>query len=259
MDAPQQINDAAWSDPRLVAEYATTALRPPEAAILDRHREALAGRVLELGCGGGRLSGHLLALGCELHGIDRIPTMVEHCRAAYPAGTFATGDLRDLSALEPASFDAVVAGFNVLDVLGHDERLGVLRTLHALLRPGGTLVFSSHNLAAADDRRPPTRLRGEGLRAAARNLRRLPVRLRNSRRARRHERRDGDHALLNDMANDYDALHYCIGRDAQAEQLAGCGFTLIECLDLDGGAVGPGEDATRCHELHYVARAAPAG
>ena len=44
--------------------------------------------------------------------------MVEHCRSAYPDGTFAVGDLRDLSAQGDGSYDAIVASYAVLDVLG---------------------------------------------------------------------------------------------------------------------------------------------
>lgn len=44
------------------------------------------------------------------------------------------------------------------------------------------------------------------------------------------------------------------GRDAQDRQLAAAGFTLLECLDLDGRVVQPGEQAAPHPELHYVAR-----
>ncbi len=49
-------------------------------------------------------------------------------------------------------------------------------------------------------------------------------------------------------------LHYYVSRASQANQLSDLGFELVECLDLDGQAVGAGDDAVGCSELHYGAR-----
>ena len=58
-----------------------------------------------------------------------------------------------------------------------------LDAVHRMLAPGGLLVFSSHNLGAADGRERPTDLRRHPLRLAA-DLVRMPRRVRNSRRLR---------------------------------------------------------------------------
>ncbi|MDT7547825.1 MAG: hypothetical protein QOE84_219, partial [Actinomycetota bacterium] len=125
-DASQRVNDKLWSRLDLVKVYATRDLRPIEVMLLVRYREALSGRVLELGCGAGRLTGYLAELASVAHGVDISPAMVDHCRRAYPRAIFSEGDLRDLSAFDPGSFDVVVASYNVVDVLGDRERRAAL-------------------------------------------------------------------------------------------------------------------------------------
>ncbi|MCW2958675.1 MAG: class SAM-dependent methyltransferase [Solirubrobacterales bacterium] len=257
MTAPRtqaQVNRAAWRRPRLVAGYAHRRLLAPEAAILERHRDGLAGRVLELGSGAGRLTGHLIDVAQAVHGLDLMPEMVAHCRAAYPAATFEVGDLRDLSRFRDRAFDAVVAADNVLDVLDDQDRRDVLDQLHRILRQNGLLVMSSHNLAAAPQIPPPTHVRSPSRGQTVGNLVRLPLRLYNRRRLQPLEHRDTDHAVLNDVAHDYSLLHYYIGRDAQERQFADHGFVLIDCLDRDGAPVPPGARAPDSHWLHYVCR-----
>ena len=84
---------------------------------------------------------------------------------------------------------------------------------------------------------------------------RFPLRQRNHRRLAPLERTEPGYAVINDDAHDFQLLHYYIGRDAQAEQLAGHGFSLVECLDLEGHRVDAGDTAEDHVELHYVARA----
>ena len=248
-----------WARANLVGDYAGGELRPVEAEIMDRHREALGGRVLELGVGAGRVTRHLCVVAKEVHGIDVSDAMVAATRRVCPGATIARGDLQDLSAYEDASFDAVVAAFNVIDVLGHDHRLAALGGFRRVLAPGGLLIMSSHNRAAAGSVVGPGRqlighLRAGRMRNAAGGVIRLPRRAANRRRLRPLEQEQPGYSILNDSAHDYSILHYYISRDAQAGQFAEHGFELIECLDLEAVAVEAGEPAARSPELHYVAR-----
>lgn len=258
-DLQSVANADLWEGRDLVADYATRDLRPVEVILLVRYREALSGRVLELGCGAGRLTGYLCAIAAEVHGIDVSTHMVEHCRRAYPQASFSRGDLRELSAFEGRPFDALVAPFNVLDVLGDGERGRALESWFEVLAPGGLLIMSSHNRAFAPRVRGPVQELAAHLRArdplrAARAAARLPRRMANHRRLRRFELVEPAYSVLNDIAHDYSVLHYYISRDDQARQLAEHGFELLECLDHGGERVAPGELAADCPELHYVAR-----
>jgi SAM-dependent methyltransferase len=245
-----------WRRTDLVRSYANRELRPVEVLLLVRYRDALSGRVLELGCGAGRLTGYLGALGGDVLGTDVSPDMLVAARERYPDVRFEQLELRDLGRLEPGAFDAVVAGYNLIDVLDDGERRRTLAAMRDRLSPGGLLIFSSHNLATADARRSPWDfVLARNPVQLVRNLARQPRRLRNRRQARRFELRAGGHAVLNDESHDFGALHYYVAPDEQARQLAEAGLELVECLDLDGAPVPPGADAAHSHELHYVARA----
>ncbi|HUB93968.1 MAG TPA: class I SAM-dependent methyltransferase, partial [Verrucomicrobiae bacterium] len=57
------------------------------------------GRVLEVGCGGGRDAAELLRLGYEYYGTDASKGMVEAARSEVPNGTFEVRSLYDLAEL----------------------------------------------------------------------------------------------------------------------------------------------------------------
>jgi SAM-dependent methyltransferase len=244
------LNAEVWSTGDFLDEYTGIELRPPEAALLDAHPAELAGSVLELGCGGGRVTRHLLERARCVHALDLSPSMIAHCRDSYPRATFDVGDLSDLSRFHAGSFDAVVASFCVLDVLDDEARRRTLDEIRRVLVAGGLLLASSHNLAFAPRIPKPTAFTS---RSPAR-IARMPMRVRNHSRLRHLQRVESDYAVLVDDAHDYSLLHYYIARDAQERQLADHGFALLECLDLDGSPVGPGETAPDCPELHYAAR-----
>jgi len=261
------VNSRLWEDDNHVAEYANRILRPVETVLLARYRERFAGRVLEIGCGGGRLLGYFLALDGEVHGIDVSPAMLDYCRRVYPQANVRLGDLRELTPDSHGPYDVVFASNNVLDVLPDDERRRVLRDAAALIAPGGLLIFSSHNLAQFDGVEMPAaapRRRGAELLSklaycppavAVHGALSMPRRIRNHRRLAPLEHRASDHAVLNDLSHDYGLLHYYIARDDQARQLSELGYELVECRDLEGLVVAAGQ-RTLTTELHYVARPA---
>jgi SAM-dependent methyltransferase len=253
-DAQRWANDRLWARRDLVKSYSSRALRPAEVVALVRHRDEFTGRVLDLGCGAGRLTGYLATLAREAVGMDVSPVMIEHCRRAYPDTRFDLGDIRDLTGYADESFDGVFAVANLFDVLEHAERLRVLGEMRRLLAPGGLLLFSSHNLANEPHLRRPTQLRMQDPARFALDVFRMPRGLVNHLRVRKFERHEDDHAYLNDISHDYMALHYYIGRDVQDKQLSETGLELLEALDAEGNTVPGGETAARSPALHYVAR-----
>ncbi len=261
------VNARLWEGRNRVAEYAHRRLRPVEVVLLARYQAALAGRVLEAGCGAGRMLGYLVALSEEVHGIDLSPAMVDYCKRAYPEAHVALGNMLTMTDSVDGPFDAVLAPDNVLDVFDGPGRRRALIEVRELLGPDGTFIFSSHNLAYMDGDREATgeRTAGEQTRRwlrtlvvtspahAARGLIRLPRRMRNRRRLSSLEQRAEDHAILNDSEGDYGALHYYVRRDVQERQLREAGFALVECLDAEGRPVAAGA-AGYGPWLHYVAR-----
>jgi SAM-dependent methyltransferase len=253
-DEQTALNEEVWARGEFVDNYASRQLRPVEEVMLERYREALAGRVLELGPGAGRLTGHLIELGGDVHGLDLAPAMVAYCRETYPGGTFSVGDLRDLSGFEKGSLDAVVGTFNVIDVFGDVERRRVFGEVRRVLAPGGLFIVSSHNRGYVPRTSLALRVLSGGTKRPWRSAKGLPTRLRNRRKFRPLEREEPGYALINDEAHDFAVLHYYISRDAQYRQFAEEGFETIECLDLEGHTVAEGAAAAHCSELHYIAR-----
>jgi hypothetical protein len=117
--------------------------------------------------------------------------------------------------------------------------------------------MSSHNRASARVRPLRDTLSARSAVGLALSIVELPRWLINRRRLMPFERNEPNYAILNDVSQDFSALHYYITRDAQARQLTDHGFELLECIDLEGRRVEPGETARQCSELHYVARAHP--
>jgi SAM-dependent methyltransferase len=63
-----------------------------------------------------------------------------------PQLEFSVADAADLSAFRDESFDAVVFAFNGIDfVLPDGDRRACLGHVYRILKPGGVMIFSSHN------------------------------------------------------------------------------------------------------------------
>jgi len=100
------------------------------------------GRVLELGCGTGRVSLPLAEAGVDLIGVDRSGPMLAHARKRRPDGIrrlpqFVRGDIRMLPFL-PRSFAAVIAPYGILQSLIRPRDLSeTLASVARVVAPGG--------------------------------------------------------------------------------------------------------------------------
>ncbi len=113
-----------------------------EARLVD----AMVGRrarVLDAGCGPGRVGGHLAELGHDVVGIDLDPVLIDAAELDHPGPTWLVADLSelDLAALgvEPR-FDVVVCAGNVMGFLDPDTRRRVLERLASTLAGDGRIV-----------------------------------------------------------------------------------------------------------------------
>jgi ubiquinone/menaquinone biosynthesis C-methylase UbiE len=70
-------------------------------------------RVLDAGCGSGRISGYLHHHGVEVSGIDLSPSMIEIARSAYPHLVFDVGSILEVDRSD-GSIDGVVAWYSII-------------------------------------------------------------------------------------------------------------------------------------------------
>src|SRR5579875_2574115 len=96
-------------------------------------------RVLDAGCGGGRLAAALHARGHDVVGVDVDPALIAAAREDHPGPQWVVGDLATLE-LPGRSFDAVVLAGNVLVFVAPGTEEQVLRRARAHLSPGGRVV-----------------------------------------------------------------------------------------------------------------------
>lgn len=123
--------------------------------VFRRHARAVRrawsdARVLDVGSGTGFYVENWLKLGVrDLVASDITNAAVNRLRARHPGITVHRIDIGDdVSAIEPASFDAISA-FDVLFHIVDDEAFArAMRNVASLLKPGGTFIFSDNFLHA---------------------------------------------------------------------------------------------------------------
>ena len=128
------------------AEYAARFARLA-AAGHDVHGEAsfcaarlgAGDRVLDAGCGTGRVAVRLEHLGFPTVGVDADASMLAEARRHAPTMTWVLADLASVPA-DLGEFDLVVAAGNVVPLLTAGTEARVIDNLARALRPGGCLV-----------------------------------------------------------------------------------------------------------------------
>jgi SAM-dependent methyltransferase len=100
-------------------------------------------RVLELACGPGNLSHHVLSQKPDWQwlGIDLAPRMIELARKLNPGAQFEVMDVRAIRALK-RRFDAAIIGF-CFPYLDRAEVQTLLQDLNSLLEPGAFVYIST--------------------------------------------------------------------------------------------------------------------
>ena len=117
----------------------------------------LPGRVVDLGCGTGRLARALVPLGFEYVGVDLSEEMLAVARGLFPSppagegsgvrgnATFIHANLIELPASLPTA-DYAACLFSTLGmVVGEHNRQAVAKNVFGLLRLGGRFVLHVHN------------------------------------------------------------------------------------------------------------------
>ena len=104
-------------------------------------------RILDAGCGPGRVGAALFARGHNVVGVDVDPELIAAAREDHPGPVWLMADLAslDLASMgEPEPFDAIVVAGNVLAFVAPDTEVQVLKRLAAHLVPSGFVIAGFH-------------------------------------------------------------------------------------------------------------------
>lgn len=142
-----------WQDDFFSNTWATVGgeLIPDAQTVSEANAiEALFGlgagaRVLDMPCGHGRLSIEFALRGYSVTGVEKYAgTLAEAQRRAHERGAVATllsGDMRNVTWDNSQVFDHAICMFGSFGYFGEQGELDQLRSTHAALRPGGTLLL----------------------------------------------------------------------------------------------------------------------
>lgn len=137
---------ARWWDPH--GEMAPLhVINPVRTRYIEQAAGGLAGkRAVDVGCGGGLLSEALAARGARVLGIDLAEEVLDaarhHARGSTLGVEYRAIAAEDLAREAPGAFDLVTC----LEMLEHvPDPAAVVAACGRLVRPGGTVVFSTIN------------------------------------------------------------------------------------------------------------------
>jgi SAM-dependent methyltransferase len=262
-DIIDRINLRTMRSAEAVAHYSrSTGLAPHERAALEAVAPLARGKaILDIGVGAGRTVPALLAISPDYLGLDYSREMVEACRVKFPRQRFMHADARSMETIADGSIQLAVFSCNGLCMVGHEDRLRIVREAYRVLAPGGCFVFTTYNRnceeATAGFRFPdftPSFNPARALIRTARFARDIAISLLRRSRHVRHEVHATDFAVINDRCHNYSVMLYYITLANQRRQLEAAGFEpCAEAFDLHGHRI---EDDTPYDSMAVIARKA---
>lgn len=148
----------SWYDYPQLYELGFLKETPKESkfleAVFKKYVPFPVNRVLELGCGSGRLVCDMATRGFSMTGLDLNPTALEYCKKKLKKlgfkGETVVGDMTNFKFDQP--FDAAVNAINTFRHLESEEAaLAHLDCVAEHLKPGGVFVLSLHLLPIDGD------------------------------------------------------------------------------------------------------------
>ncbi|MFO0848895.1 MAG: class I SAM-dependent methyltransferase [Gemmataceae bacterium] len=131
------------------AQMAASPLARRDVAFCERAFPT-PGRLVDLGCGTGRLCVHFARKGYECVGVDLSPEMLAKAKvnadAAGVSVEWVPANLVGLDGLRDSSFDYAACLFSTLGMVrGEGNRRAAVAAVYRVLKPGGRFVLHVHN------------------------------------------------------------------------------------------------------------------
>jgi SAM-dependent methyltransferase len=261
-----RINRKAWSSRGAQRWFggAQEWTDPGEAAAVAWVADAARGTpILDVGVGGGRTVPCMRALSDEYIAVDYMPEMVALCRANHPGVQVRQMDARDLSTFADNTFGLVMFSFNGIDAVDYLGRGQILAEFTRVLKPGGRMLFSTHNLHGPSYRENLTRfLRWPRWSAnpirvgvdCARVLGNLPIASFNYwRHSKLNQRHDG-YAVRVCAAHKFGIVIVYSEMEAQQRTLAALGMRTEAVFgNLGPAPLRPDDDVSKVYWFHFIA------
>jgi SAM-dependent methyltransferase len=99
-------------------------------------------RILDVGCGNGRLLEAFIGRQVDYLGVDNCEKLIDLAKENYQANNFRKADICDLGSVPEYDFDYVFSIAVLHHLPGKDLRLKALRQLYNKTRKGGKVVFT---------------------------------------------------------------------------------------------------------------------
>lgn len=147
MSDRQQVNIDAYRNDEALEAYTSYALFPNEKRLFLAYFTK-GSTVLDLACGAGRTTVRLHEFGYRVKGVDISDVLIGAARRRFPHIPFEQGDYCAIAEADE-SFDHVLISHNGIDYAYPEERrILALQECRRVLRAGGTMVLSTHNIRA---------------------------------------------------------------------------------------------------------------
>jgi ubiquinone/menaquinone biosynthesis C-methylase UbiE len=138
-------NLQAFRTAAAIAACSVYRLFPEEEYLFAKYYKA-GETILDLACGMGRTTLLLQEMGFSVRGIDRSEIFIQLAKKRLPYLDLRVGSYDCIE--EPdSSFSHVLISFNGIDyAFPESQRIRAIGECARVLRPGGTFIYSSHNL-----------------------------------------------------------------------------------------------------------------
>jgi ubiquinone/menaquinone biosynthesis C-methylase UbiE len=137
-----------------------------DLAMIDSFADAVTGdadpRILDAGCGAGRMSRYLVDRGCTVQGVDGSPGMIAMARRDHPDIDFSVAELASVP-FPDNSFAGIMLWYSIIHT-PPPELPAVLAEAVRLVRPGGHLLFGFQSGTGIRDVAPSYRALGHEVR-----------------------------------------------------------------------------------------------
>lgn len=117
----------------------------PEFKFFEKHLQEPQLKILDLGCGNGRLV-NFLDKNHQYTGVDISSNLIKQAKKLHPKHKFQVGDMLDLSDLHNEHFDRLICVAAFHHIPSQKSRLEALKNMYTALKPDGTLILTVWNL-----------------------------------------------------------------------------------------------------------------